>query len=351
MASVVLIVGVSRHLGGQLAAQLAADPAIDRVIGVDTASPRTSQLPLLGRTEFVRADIRNPLIAKVIAQARVTTVVHAALVRSPRQAGGRVAMQEVNVIGTMQLLAACQRSEHVERIVLKSTTAVYGCGAADAAVMTEDMQPQEGPPTGYAKDAIEVEAYLRGFARRRPDVATTVLRMASVLGAGSESALHRYLTPALVPSAAGFDPRVQVLHELDAVEALRLASVSSRPGVFNVAGDGAMPLSQIVRRTGRAQLALPRSLLTLAASLTGNTGLLDLTAEGCDYLAYGRVVDTSRLHADFGYQPRFSTAEAVQSGLRQPARLPRLAPIALGVGSQLLAARRADRLASTGRAR
>jgi UDP-glucose 4-epimerase len=215
-------------------------------------------------------------------------------------------------------------------------------------VFTEDMQSQESPPTGYAKDAIEVEAYLRGFARRRSDVATTVLRMVSVLGTGSESALYRYLAPAVVPSALGFDPRIQVLHELDAVETLRLATVSARPGVFNVAGDGAMPLSQLLRRTGRAHVALPRPMLPLAASLTGNSGLLDLVAEDCGFLHYGRAVDTTRLHSEFGYQPRFTTAEAVQSSLGFPQRLPRLTPLALGVGSQLLAARRADRLASTG---
>src|SRR4051812_41736582 len=183
--SVVLITGVSRFLGGRLAAQLAADPKVERVIGIDAIPPRPSDLPRLGRTEFVRADIRNPLVAKVLSQARVTTVVHAALMASPRPVGGRVPMQEMNVIGTMQLLAACQRSDTVDRVVLRSTTAVYGCGPADPAVFTEDEgahdRPRDGAPGGYAKDAVEVEGYVRGFARRRPDVGVTVLRMATVL--------------------------------------------------------------------------------------------------------------------------------------------------------------------------
>ena len=37
----------------------------------------------MGRAEFVRADIRNPLIAKVISQASVDTVVHASLAANP----------------------------------------------------------------------------------------------------------------------------------------------------------------------------------------------------------------------------------------------------------------------------
>src|SRR3954469_20155441 len=164
--SVVLITGVSRFLGGRLAARLAADPKVERVIGIDAVPPRTADLPRLGRTEFVRADIRNPLIAKVVTQARVTTVVHAALMASPRPVGGRVPMQEMNVIGTMQLLAACQKSETVERVVVRSTSAVYGCGPADPAVFTEDDHASErghdGAPGGYAKDAVEVEGYVRG---------------------------------------------------------------------------------------------------------------------------------------------------------------------------------------------
>ena len=348
MPRVVLITGVSRYLGGRLAAQLAADPEIERVIGIDMVPPRTADLPLLGRTEFVRADIRNPLIAKVIDQAQVTTVVHAALTASPRVVGGGVAMHELNVIGTMQLLAACQKSEHVDRVVLKSTTAVYGCSSADPAVFTEGMHPSDGTETGYAKDAVEVEGYLRGFARRRPDIDTTVLRFANVVGPGAESALSRYLAMPVVPTMLGFDPRVQLLHESDAVETLRLATVSARPGVFNVAGAGPMPLSQILRRAGRIRLPVPQPVIGLAGSLVRNTGAVEFTAEESDYLAFGRGVDTTRLRTRFGYTPRFTTEEALDSYLQRRHRLPGVAALALGVGSHVLAARRERRPASTG---
>ena len=87
--AVVLVTGVSRWLGGALAAELAADPAIERVIGVDTVPPSPELLRLLGRTEFVRADIRNPLIGKVIGAASVDTVVHMNISSTPATAGGR----------------------------------------------------------------------------------------------------------------------------------------------------------------------------------------------------------------------------------------------------------------------
>ncbi|MDT7641269.1 MAG: UDP-glucose 4-epimerase, partial [Pseudonocardiales bacterium] len=100
--SVVLVTGVSRFIGAHLAARLAADPSIDRVLGVDTVPPPRDLLRGMGRAEFVRADIRNPLIAKVITSAEVDTVVHTSLSSSPAASGGRVAMKEMNVIGTMQ---------------------------------------------------------------------------------------------------------------------------------------------------------------------------------------------------------------------------------------------------------
>jgi UDP-glucose 4-epimerase len=127
--SVVLVTGVSRWLGGALAAELAADPSIERVIGVDTVPPAPAMLRRLGRTEFVRADIRNPLIGKVIGAASVDTVVHMNISSTPATAGGRGPMKELNVIGTMQLLAACQRAPSVRRFVLKSTSAVYGASS------------------------------------------------------------------------------------------------------------------------------------------------------------------------------------------------------------------------------
>src|SRR6187551_3329036 len=113
--NVVLVTGVSRFLGGHLAARLAANPEIDRVLGVDTVPPPRDLLKRMGRAELVRADIRNPLISKVISSASVDTVVHASLSASPGSAGGRATMKEMNVIGTMQLLAACQKAESVRR--------------------------------------------------------------------------------------------------------------------------------------------------------------------------------------------------------------------------------------------
>jgi UDP-glucose 4-epimerase len=137
-ARVVLVTGVSRYLGGRFARELSADPSVERVIGVDLVPPPHN----LGGAEFVRADIRNPVIAKVIASAAVDTVVHMSVIATPASAGGRSLMKEVNVIGTMQLLAACQKAGSVKKLVVKSSSTVYGASPKDPALFSEEMEPR-----------------------------------------------------------------------------------------------------------------------------------------------------------------------------------------------------------------
>ena len=56
-------------------------------------------------------------------------------------------------------------------VVVRSTTTIYGSSSRDPALFTEDMEPRQLPRGGYGKDAVEVEGYVRGFSRRRPDIA------------------------------------------------------------------------------------------------------------------------------------------------------------------------------------
>ncbi len=313
--AVVLVTGVSRYLGSRLAEVLAADPSIERVIGVDTVPPRTEQKRLLGRTEFVRADIRNPLIAKVIAQAEVDTVVHMNVIATPLGAGGRTAMKEINVIGTMQLLAACQKAPSMRKLVVKSTTAVYGSSPRDPALFTESVEPRALPKSGYAKDAVEVEGYVRGFGRRRPDVTLSLLRFTNFIGPSIETPLTRYFSLPVVPTVFGFDPRIQLCHEDDGIEVLARAVREEHQGIFNVGGSGVLLLSQAIRRLGKVGLPVPSPAVSLVARAFRGAGLVDFSPEQMRYLEHGRVADVSRLQAEFAWGPR-PTAQAFEDFVR-----------------------------------
>ena len=313
---VVLVTGVSRYFGGRLAARLAADSRIERVLGVDTIAPDVETAERIGRTEFVRADIRNPLIAKIIADAGVDTVVHMSVLANPAGPGGRASMKELNVIGSMQLLAACQKAPTVRKLVVRSSTTVYGASPRDPAVFTEDIQAKQSPPSGYAKDASEVEGYVRGFARRRPDVIVTTLRLASMLSPQIDTPLTRYFALPVVPTVLGFDARLQFLHLEDGLDALCQAVKEDHRGTYNVAGSGSLLLSQAIRRAGRVPLPVPTFTAPYLGMLVRQAGAIDFSPEQTRLLTYGRVVDVSRLKREFGLVPAYSTAAAFDDFVR-----------------------------------
>ncbi len=313
--SVVLVTGVSRFLGGHLAARLAADPSIERVLGVDTAPPGPDLRSRMGRAEFIRADIRNPLIAKVIARAHVDTVVHAALSPDPSGTWGS-ATREMSVLGTMQLLAACQKAPTLRRVVLESTTAVYGASPLDPALFDETMTPNDLPTAGYVRDATEIEGYLRGFARRRADVSTIVLRFASLVGPRIDTVVTRYFALPVVPTVMGYDSRLQLLHEEDALAVLERAVAHDTPGVVNVAADGVLLLSQAIRRAGRVPLPVPPPAVGLVGRVLAAARVASFSPEQLRLLDFGRVVDTTRLRTAFGFTPRWTTVQAFDDFVR-----------------------------------
>jgi UDP-glucose 4-epimerase len=313
---VVLVTGACRFLGGYLTARLAQNPLINHVIAVDAIAPSKDLLRRMGRAEFVRADIRNPFIAKVIRNGDVDTVVHAAAASYAPRAGGRATLKELNVMGAIQLFAACQKAPSVRRVVLKSTSEVYGSSSRDPVMFTEDSSARRPPGEGFARDSIDIEGYARGLGRRRPDIAVTILRLANMIGPGMDTALSRYLGAPLVPTVVGHDPRLQLLHEQDALGALERATMAGKAGTFNVGASGIIMMSQAIRRAGRLPVPVPRSALWTVDSLRRATRYTELDREQLNYLSYGRVMDTTRMRKELGYNPKWSTAEAFDDYVR-----------------------------------
>lgn len=341
MGKVLLVTGVARQLGGRFVRRVQREPEVGRVIAVDAVPPGHD----LGDAEFVRADIRQPVIGKILARHSVDTVVHLDVSGTPLGAGGRTQAKEINVIGTMQLLGACQKAPTVRRLVVKSTTSVYGSAPRDPAVFTETTPVKSLPSGGFAKDAVEVEGYVRGFARRRPDVAVAVLRFANILGPRADTSLAEYFDLPVLPTVFGYDPRLQFVHEDDVNEVLVAATLEARrgtlnSGTFNVAGDGVLLLSQTARRLGKPMVPVPLPAVTWVGQLLRTAGVTDFSREQIRLLTHGRVVDTRQLRETFGFTPSFTTAETFHDfartrgpGLLPPARVAEAVDrVAAGIG-------------------
>ena len=236
----ILVTGLGTFWGSRIAQRLERTPGVDLVVGVDTREPR---LPLR-RTEFVKADASYGILQRMVRATRVDTVLHTHLeVDSTRVSSRR--LHEVNVIGTMNLLAAAAaEGSSVRKVVLKTSTLVYGSNFDDPYFFREGMRRTHPPSTPVERSLLEIDALVRDFAEDNPDVAVTSLRFANVLGDDITTVFSRMLRMPVVPEVFGFDPRLQFVHEDDVTRALEHATVTDMAGTFNVAGPGIITWSE-----------------------------------------------------------------------------------------------------------
>jgi UDP-glucose 4-epimerase len=304
----VLITGVANPLGAEVARRLA--PQVPHLFGCDIADPVSA----LEEMDFVHADTRHAVIAKLIRQLRIDTVVHLAV--TVDSALEDRATHETNVIGTMNVLTGCTGpASRVERLVVKSSQAIYDAGPTDPSFFSEDMVGPERQGSFVTRDLREMEQLAGEFALRNSGCGVTVLRLGYRVT--EETTLAKYLSLPIVPTFAGFDPRLQLLHEEDAAEAIVRSVIAPHPGVFNVAGRGVVLVSQAIAIMGgrAAPVLIPYGRWMARFGLRAMTGIV-LPGHLADVLAFGSVADCSRLVDEFDWSPAYSTRAVMDSFAR-----------------------------------
>ena len=295
----VLVTGLGTFWGGRLAQALEADPEVDVIVGLDRVEPKIE----LQRTEYVRADESYSILARIVKAAQIDTVLHTFLIVDSTQMSSR-SLHEINVIGTMNLLAAASAAgSPVRTVVVKSSTLVYGAAPQDPVWFKEETPRSHSPKTRVERSLLEVEGYLRDFAEDNPHVAVTLLRFSNVLGTEITTPLSKALQLPLVPSILGFDPRFQFVDQGDVLRAILFTLRNEVPGIFNVAGDGLLPWSEVATICGKSTFPLPPYFTPSFLAPLKRFGGLDLPLEFLELLRFGRGVDNRRLkEAGFRYE-------------------------------------------------
>jgi UDP-glucose 4-epimerase len=296
---VVLVTGVAGYWGGRVAAQLVTQPGL-HVIGLDDKPPAEDIKGL----DFIQADIRNPLLTELLRQEAVDTVCHLAFIDSTRP---NEQAFDINVMGSMQVLAAAAAAG-VRKIVLQSSTLVYGAQATNSAFLRENHPLNGSRGYGNVRDMVEIEAFCNGFRGQNPNVLLTVLRFAHIVGPKCDTSMTRFLRDEEALVLLGFDPMTQVIHEADAAGALVYAVVHDVPGVFNVAADGVMPLWRLMGLAGKIAVPVFHPLAYLSVSLFGpRTAPIDI-----DYLRYPCVADLHKMRHELKFVPQYTADEALR---------------------------------------
>jgi UDP-glucose 4-epimerase len=302
--TVVLVTGASGYWGNRVARRLMDEPDY-HVIGLDMEPPEE-----LDGLDFIQADIRNPLMAELIQSENVSVLCHMQF----RETGspGESAF-DLNVMGTMKLFGACVQSG-VEKIVVRSSTAVYGALPDNSALLTEDMPLRGSRKNGSINNWLELESFWNGFRGQYPDVNLSVLRFANIVGPTADTPMTRFLKlePPLV--LLGFDPMLQFIHENDVVEALAFAVLNDVPGVFNVAAEGPMPLTRVLTLARKLPLPILHPLAYLGLDLLKGSPVRPsrFAPIEWDYLRYPWVGDLARMREEMGFMPQYMTDEMLR---------------------------------------
>jgi UDP-glucose 4-epimerase len=304
----VLITGLGTYWGGRLAQALEADPSVDAIIGLDTREPTVA----LERTEYVRCDASYSILARLVRATQVDTILHTFLVVDSGSPDAR-SMHEINVIGTLNLVAAAGApGSTVRTVVVKSSSLVYGSNREDPTWFREDAIRSRPARTRVERSLLEVESYVADLVHDHPEIAVSVLRFSNVFGPEIETSLTRSLDLPAVPCVFGFDPRFQLVHEADVVRALQFAMDQRLRGTFNVAGDGLLPWSEMIAIAGKRPWPLPPVGTDAAARMMERVGWPKLPPETLELLRHGRGIDTSRIKAaGFGFH--HDTVSCVES--------------------------------------
>ena len=229
-------------------------------------------------------------------------------------------MKEINVIGTMQLLAACQKAPSVRRLVRQ---------VDDRRLRRLARATRRCSPRTCSRGACPAAATPRTPSRSRATCAASPAAVPTSTSRAAVRQLHRpadrHAADPLLPAAGRADrarlrPALQLLHEDDALEVLR---PRQRPatvaGTVNVGGEGVLLLSQAIRRPAGSQLPVPgarasRSVGRLVAPAASSTSRRSRCASSTSAGSSTRpAAQRVRLHAR-GTRPRRPATTSPRTG-------------------------------------
>lgn len=302
--TVVLVTGAAGYWGSRVARRLMEEPDY-QVIGLDLEPPEEFEA-----LDFIQADIRSPLMAELMESENISVLCHLQFRETSSRSESAF---DLNVMGTMKLFGACVQAG-VEKVVLRSSTAVYGAHPDNSALLTEDTPLRGSRKNGSIQDWLELESFGNGFRGQHPDVNVTTLRFPNIVGPTADTPMTRFLRLEPPVVLLGFDPMLQFIHEDDAVEALAFAVMNDTPGVFNVAAEGPMPLSRVLTLARKLPLPVLHPLAywgldVLKGSLLRPSRFAPIE---WDYLRYPWVADIARMREEMGFVPQYMSDELLR---------------------------------------
>lgn len=316
-ARVIALTGVHGVAGAALVRRLEADERTRRLVLIDRRAPALPLRNTVFHSVDLTATLADTALAQILARERVETVIHAAFHDAPRWNGE--AAHELEVLGTRALFRAiaddARRAGSVEHVVVMGTTLVYGALPDNPQYLDEAAPLRGGSGYPFVADKIAVEREAATL-RARTGLPVAILRCAPTLG-DDRSWMARLLGLPVVPAVLGTDPLLQVLDVDDVVEAVRAVAQVRWDGALNVAAEGVLPFSTVIKLGGRLRAAAIETAVRIALQACWVVGAGFMPPAHVAYLRDTFVADTARAADALGWRARYAIGDAL---VRQWAR-------------------------------
>jgi UDP-glucose 4-epimerase len=299
----VAITGIAGNLGKALARVLHTQR---RIVGIDRRPFREKPKDI----DHYEADIRKKKVEDVFRRRRPDALIHLGIMHDPRMPFSEA--HSFNVIGTQKVLELCVRYG-VKKVVVLSSANVYGPRPDNSNFLVEEAPLMAADRFSDVRDLVEVDMYVQSFMWKHPEIETVILRPVHIVGPTVRNAPSNYLRLARPLTALGFDPMIQLIHEVDACRALALALEPGLRGVFNVTGPGQVPLSAALRELGRKPIPVPHFALRTLLRRLFDARLSSFPPDELDHIMYLGMVDGSRWSAAVPWQPQHSLRDTIRS--------------------------------------
>lgn len=305
----ILVTGGDGYLGRQLVAHLSDARAAGTVHAVVATDIRMTP-PALQRPgiTYLQADIREGGLADILLKHGIDTVVHLASIVTPGKKSNRAFEYSVDVDGTRNVLEACVKAG-VRQVIVSSSGAAYGYHADNPAWLTEQDPVRGNEEFAYSWHKRLVEEMLADYRHKHPQLTQTIFRIGTILGETVRNQITDLFDKPRLIAIRGSDSPFVFIWDQDVVGAFLRAIDSGKGGIYNLAGDGALPIHLLAKRLSKPVVSLPAGLIACALRILKAFGLTQYGPEQVNFLRYRPVLDNRRLKDEFGYTPAKTSSE------------------------------------------
>jgi UDP-glucose 4-epimerase len=306
----VLVTGAAGYVGRLCVAALAKRRnELSALVALDWTE--VDPVERLEGVVYERDDICDPALKELLRTHSIDTVIHlASIVRTPKGAPKDLAYR-VDVLGTQNVLEACE-AVSAKRLIVTSSGAAYGYHPDNRRWLDEDDPLRGNDEFEYSKNKRLIEEMLARWRQERPELQQVIFRPGTVVGEGVHSPVTDLFEKPVIIGIAGSESPFVFIWDQDLVACLVDAVFSDKVGIYNQAGDGALTPREIARILGKPYLPLPARAVKAALWILRALGLTENGPERVAFLRYRPVLSNRRLKDEYGYTPRLTSREAFE---------------------------------------